>query len=141
MMTISAAETVLEALRDTGVPVLRDRPEIPDTAERDRLRQALQVLQEATDYQMFGVCAESRASGLQGLQSYAQHFGSEIPAQMIADLPVIAGSVYLKFNPRSQRLYIDVYEGSYRGVLISFQSDLANGYSGTHGHFPLDLFA
>jgi hypothetical protein len=133
MMTISAAEKILGDLRD--------RPEILGNEESNLLRQALQALQEATDYQMFGVCAESQASGLDGLQSYAQHFGYKIPAAMVAELPLIDGSVYLKFNPRSQRLYIDVYNGSYRGVLISFQSDLVDGYSGTHGHFPLSLFA
>jgi Domain of unknown function (DUF1824) len=132
MMTISAAEKILGDLRD--------RPEIPGSEESNLLHQALQALQAATDYQMFGVCAESQASGLDGLQSYAQHFGYEIPAAMVAELPLINGSVYIKFNPRSQRLYIDVYNGSYRGILISFQSDLADGYSGTHGHFPLGLF-
>jgi hypothetical protein len=133
MLTISAAEKVLEDLRD--------RPAISDPEERDRLVAALQVLREATDYQMFGVCAESQAAGLQGLKSYARHFGTEVPAALLAELPMLTGSVYLKFNPRSQRLYVDTYNGTYRGVLISFQSDITDGYNGTHGHFPLDLFA
>lgn len=133
MSTISAAEKVLGDLRD--------RPEISEPGERERLVAALQVLQAATDYQMFGVCAASQASGLQGLQGYARHFGTEIPATLLAELPSVAGSVYLKFNPRSQRLYVDSYTGTYRGVLISFQSDIADGYNGTHGHFPVDLFS
>jgi Domain of unknown function (DUF1824) len=131
MMTIAAAEKVLGALRDCQ--------EIAASEEGEQLRQALQVLQEATDYQMFGVCAESQASGLQALTGYARHFSTEIPAELLAALPAIAGPVYLKFNPRSGRLYVDTYTGSYRGVLISFQSDVADGYNGTHGHFPLDL--
>jgi Domain of unknown function (DUF1824) len=133
MWTISAAEKVLGDLRD--------RQEISDPEERDRLVAALQVLQGATDYQMFGVCAESQAIGLQGLQGYTRHFGAEIPGRLLAELPSVAGSVYLKFNPRSQRLYVDTYTGTYRGVLISFQSDVADGYNGTHGHFPLGLFS
>jgi hypothetical protein len=132
MPTISAAEKVLGDLRD--------RQEISDPAERDQLVAALALLQAATDYQMFGVCAESQAGGLQGLQGYARHFGAEIPERLMAELPALNGSVYLKFNPRSQRLYVDTYTGTYRGVLISFQSDLTDGYNGTHGHFPLDLF-
>lgn len=133
MLTISAAEKVLGDLRD--------RPTISDPEERDRLVAALQVLQSAADYQMFGVCAESQAAGLQGLQAYTRHFGAEIPTTLLAELPSLAGPVYLKFNPRSQRLYVDTYDGTYRGVLISFQSDIADGYNGTQGHFPLELFA
>ncbi|MFZ4729223.1 MAG: DUF1824 family protein, partial [Pseudanabaena sp.] len=35
---------------------------------------------------------------------------------------------------------LDNYQGAYRGVLISLHTDFTDGYSGTHGHFPLDLF-
>jgi Domain of unknown function (DUF1824) len=133
MSIVADAARVLEELRD--------RPTISDPVERDRLLAALQVLQEATDYQLFGACASSQAEGLQGLVSYTQHFGTAIPAALIETLPALSGAVYLKFNPRSQRLHVDKYDGTYLGILVSFQSDIADGYNGTHGHFPLDLFA
>ncbi len=132
MITTSAAEKVLWDLKDL---------ESTATAEqRGQIRDALQALQASADYLMFGVCAEQQLAGWQAVQSYAQHFGYEIAAHLEQELPQFTGAVYLKFNPRSQRLYVDGYTGQYRGVLVSFQSDLADSYSGTHGHFPLDLF-
>jgi Domain of unknown function (DUF1824) len=132
MMTTPAAEKVLWNLKDL---------EPTATAEqRGQMREALQALQASADYLMLGVCAAEQLAGWQAVKSYAQHFGYEITAHLEQELPQIAGAVYLKFNPRSQRLYVDSYTGQYRGVLVSFQSDLADGYSGTHGHFPLDLF-
>jgi Domain of unknown function (DUF1824) len=132
MITISAAEQVLQDLKDLDQTATAE--------QRTQIQAALQTLTAAADYQMFGVCAEQQLAGLQALQSYAQHFGYLLTEAMGQELPQVAGAVYLKFNPRSQRLYVDGYNGTYRGVLVSFQSDLADGYSGTHGHFPLDLF-
>jgi Domain of unknown function (DUF1824) len=129
MENLVAAEKILIDLRDLDANA---------TAEQcNQLRGSLATLAKATDYQMFGVCAAEQSIGLAALASYAQHFGYELPPE---DLPTITGPVYLKFNPRSSRCYVDTYQGEYRGVLVSFQSDLADGYSGTHGHFPLELF-
>ncbi len=133
MITIPAAEKVLWDLKDL-------EPNATAT-QREQIQAALQALQASADYLIFGVCAEQSLAGQQALSSYAQHFGYEITAKLKQELPTITGPVYLKFNPRSQRLYMDSYNGPYRGVLVSFQSDLADGYSGTHGHFPLDLFS
>ncbi len=133
MITTTAAEKVLWDLKDLG---LTATPE-----DRTQISDALQILTQAVDYHIFGVCADQQLVGLQSLQNYAQHFGYALTAALMQKLPSINGAVYLKFNPRSQRLYIDAYSGTYRGVLISFQSDVTEGYSGTHGHFPLDLFA
>jgi Domain of unknown function (DUF1824) len=101
---------------------------------------SLEALSQVADYQLIGICAESQAAGLAAVHCYAQYFDYQIDPQLVADLPQITGAVYLKFNPRSNRLHLDVYQGIYRGGLISFQSDLAEGYSGTHGHFPLNIF-
>ena len=133
MLTTTAAEKVLRDLKDLD--------QTATAQQRTEIQAALQTLTAAADYHIFGVCAEQQLAGLQALQSYAQHFGYLLTDTMGQDLPQITGAVYLKFNPRSQRLYVDTYNGTYRGVLVSFQSDLADGYSGTHGHFPLDLFA
>jgi hypothetical protein len=132
MMTILAAEKILWDLKDLGATATAE--------QRTQLVAALQALTNTADYQIFGVCAEQQSAGLQALQSYAQHFGYVLTDAVGQGLPQIAGAVYLKFNPRSQRLYVDTYNGTYRGVLVSFQSDLVDGYGGTHGHFPLDLF-
>jgi Domain of unknown function (DUF1824) len=129
MENFAAAEKILWDLRDLDSSATAE--------ECDQLRSALETLAGAADYLMFGVCAGEQAIGLAALASYARHFGYELPSE---ELPSLAGTVYIKLNPRSNRYYIDVYNGDYRGVLVSFQSDLADGYSGTHGHFPLGLF-
>jgi Domain of unknown function (DUF1824) len=131
-MTIPEADQALRKLQDLGATA--------STEQRESICKCLQVLTEAADYHTIGICADDRAVGLAALQSYAKYFGYDITADLLTDLPVISGVVYLKFNPRSNRLYIDTYQGDYRGGLISFQSDLADGYNGTYGHFPLDLF-
>ncbi len=133
MMTTLAAEEILWDLKDLD--------QTATTQQRTEIQAALQTLTAAADYHIFGVCAEQQSAGLQALQGYAQYFGYVLTTAMGQELPQIAGAVYLKFNPRSQRLYVDTYNGNYRGVLVSFQSDVADGYGGTHGHFPLDLFA
>jgi hypothetical protein len=130
-MTTSEAAAALDRLRDLTTAT----PE-----QREIILAALAVLMAATDYQLIGICADDRSSGLVAVHSYAAHFGYEIEPQLVAALPEIKGAVYLKFNPRSNRLHLDTYQGDYRGGLVSFQSDLAEGYSGTHGHFPIDLF-
>ncbi len=132
MITTTAAEKVLWDLKDLDHTATAE--------QRTEIQAALQTLTTTTDYHILGVCAEQQSAGFQALQSYAQHFGYLLTDAMGQELPEITGAVYLKFNPRSQRLYVDTYNGTYRGVLVSFQSDLAEGYSGTHGHFPLDLF-
>jgi hypothetical protein len=139
-MTIPEADQALRKLQDLGAEA--------SIEQREAIRQCLQILTKAADYHTIGMCADDQATGLTALQSYAKHFGYDITADLITALPAINGSVYLKFNPRSplaqaklsNRLYIDTYQGDYRGGLVSFQSDLADGYNGTHGHFPLDLF-
>lgn len=131
-MTIPEADQALRQLQDLGTAASAE--------QRESIRQCLQILTEAADYHTIGMCADNQTIGLTALQSYAKYFGYDITADLVTALSTVDGSVYLKFNPRSNRLYVDTYQGDYRGGLVSFQSDLADGYSGTHGHFPLDLF-
>jgi Domain of unknown function (DUF1824) len=131
-MTIPEADQALRKLQDLGAAA--------SIEQRESIRQCLQILTKAADYHTIGMCADNQTIGLTALQSYAKYFGYDITADLVTALPTVNGSVYLKFNPRSNRLYIDTYQGDYRGGLVSFQSDLADGYNGTHGHFPLDLF-
>ncbi|MBD2189686.1 DUF1824 family protein [Pseudanabaena mucicola] len=129
-LTIADAERILWELSDLD----------SDTATSDRRSQiceALDYLTKQADYHIFGICAETTQDAMQALQNYTVHFRYELPA---VDLPDIADGIYLKYNPRSRRYHCDNYQGTYRGVLISFHTDFTDGYSGTQGHFPLDLF-
>ena len=129
-LTIADAERILWELSDLDI----------ETATLDRRLQicdALDYLTKKADYHIFGVCAADTQQALQALQNYVAHFGYELPE---SDLPAIADGVYIKYNPRSHRYHFDNYKGVYRGVLLSFHTDFTDGYSGTHGHFPLDLF-
>jgi Domain of unknown function (DUF1824) len=131
-MTSLDAETLLRNHEDLGAAATAE--------QRESIGQALQVLTNAADYHIFGVCADSQPAGLDALQAYARHFGYDLGEAFDRQFSPISGAVYLKFNPRTQRCLADTYLGTYRGVLVSFQSDFEDGYRGTHGHFPLDLF-
>jgi hypothetical protein len=123
-MTIQAAERVLLELKDLDVHA--------NIEQRDRM--------PSSDYQIFGVCAASQAEGVQALESYAEYFGYLLIPGTTESLPQTEGSVYLKYNPRTRSCYVEGYTGTHRGVLVSFHSDVEDGYKGTHGHFPLNLF-
>ena len=129
-LTVAYAERILWELSDLDVASAT-------IERRSQIREALDHLTKQADYHIFGICADTIAEALQALQNYAAHFRYELPE---ADLSAIAEGVYLKYNPRSRRYHLDNYKGTYRGVLISLHTDFTDGYSGTHGHFPLDLF-
>ena len=129
-LTIADAERILWELSDLDA----------ETATPDRRLQiceSIDFLTKQSDYHIFGICAENTAAALQTLKNYAFHFRYDLPEE---ELPDISDGVYLKYNPRRRRYYSDNYKGDYRGVLLSFHTDFTDGYSGTHGHFPLDLF-
>lgn len=129
-LTVADAERILWELSDLDVASAT-------IERRSQIREALDYLTKQADYHIFGICADTTDVALQSLKSYAANFRYELPE---ADLPAIAEGVYLKYNPRSRRYHLDNYQGTYRGVLISLHTDFTDGYSGTHGHFPLDLF-
>lgn len=111
-------------------------PDRSHTIDRTYLRAALQLVAQHSDYQMLGVCADSLAQAQLSLQSYAKALG--YAPEVAVEAP--QGSVYLKFNPRSNRCYADSYPGDHRGVLVSCQSADADGINQMYGHLPLDLF-
>ena len=129
-LTIADAERVLWELSDLDA-------ETATPERRSQICEALDFLTKQSDYHIFGICAENTDEALQALKSYASHFRYKLPEE---HLPAIADGVYLKYNPRSRRYHSDNYKGDYRGALLSFHTDFTDGYSGTHGHFPLDLF-
>jgi Domain of unknown function (DUF1824) len=102
----------------------------------DRLRQALNLVVQHSEYQILGICAENAAEGLQALSEYSQALGYETPK----DLATIEGSVYIKFNPSIGLRYMSAYGGQERGVLVSCQSPNSDGINEMYGHLPIDLF-
>lgn len=109
------------------------------SAEIQQLRTDLQTLIAAADFLTLGICAENSDEAQAAFADYWTVL--QQPALDSADLDVIAEPCFLKANGRSGRLLLEAYEGAYRGVLITVHSDLAEGPSGTYGHFPLNLFA
>jgi hypothetical protein len=132
-LNIEAAKAILIAASDVD-------PNAQTETDPELLRQSLLNLATVSDYQIFGVCADNQTEALIALKSYAKAFGCEMTSN-IEESSNSSESIYLKFNPRINRLHKDVYAGKYRGVLISYQSDYTDGHSGTYGHFPLELFA
>lgn len=104
--------------------------------ERDLIRQALLLLTKHSDYQIFGVCADTTTQGLAALKNYVEALGYK-PS---FDITPIEGAVYIKFNPNSGLCYLDSYTGIHRGVLVSYQSSDDEGINEMYGHLPVDLF-
>ncbi|MDB9509730.1 DUF1824 family protein [Kamptonema animale CS-326] len=112
---------------------------IDSDLQKDALRQAILLLANQSDYQMLGVCADSTAEGFLALETYLKALGYEAKLDSNA-VASVEGSVYIKFNTLKGSYYVDGYNGSYRGVLVSCQSSEAGGINGTYGHLPLNLF-
>jgi hypothetical protein len=109
---------------------------IQTPAEKLAVQQAVLQLVKVTDNQILGILADSLEQATQTLNRYTQIMGHQPPT----DVPPCSDAVYLKFNPRSGLCYASPYTGDHRGVLISFQSDAADGLNEMCGHLPLDLF-
>lgn len=105
--------------------------------DRTALQQALQLVAQASDYQILGICADTLTQGVAALQAYAAVLGYEPNL----DLAAVEGAVYIKFNPKSGLCYADTYQGNHRGVLVSCQSAYDSGINEMFGHLPLGLFA
>jgi hypothetical protein len=81
---------------------------------------------------------KSSASQKKDDRSYFNANGDKIVS--VGEKTTVEGAVYIKFNTQKKTYYLDSYTGSYRGVLVSCQSE-NDTLVGTYGHFPLDLFA
>lgn len=101
-----------------------------------QLREALAIVAQHCDYQIFGVCANDAATAIESLARYTEALGVETPPT----LELITGPVYLKYNPKINLCYLSAYEGTERGVLVSCQSAYDTGIRDLYGHLPLDLF-
>jgi hypothetical protein len=129
-LTVQAAQEILKNYDCVS------RKTVDSEAEKALLRQALLLLTEHSDYQILGICADTAHQGIATLKSYLEAFNYEENL----NLSLVEGTVYIKFNLKNGSSYIDSYEGSHRGVLVSCQSVYEGGINEMYGHLPLDLF-
>jgi hypothetical protein len=127
-MTRSEAETLLRQFICTDT--------VPAELDYTKIRDALLLVAELSDYQIFGICADSAIEGIRSLQLYLDALGYDFAS----DIRAIDGIIYLKYNPKTGRAHMEPYTGQHRGVLVSCQSAYDDGVKETFGHLPLDLF-
>lgn len=105
--------------------------------EKEQLRQALLLITKLSDWQNLGICADDSNQGYATLSIYLKALGYQHnfdrDSMSNSDRPV-----YLKFNSQRMSHLLSPYDGEYRGVLVSCQSE-DDSIAGTYGHFPLDL--
>ncbi|MGV0029224.1 DUF1824 family protein [Phormidesmis priestleyi] len=102
------------------------------------IRSSLLLVVDQSDYQIFGICADSFEQGKQTLSSYLTALNYE---EMPDVSGVMDGVVYIKYNPKTGRSHAEPYTGVHRGVLVSCQSAYDGDVNETFGHLPIDLFA
>ncbi|MGB5595003.1 MAG: DUF1824 family protein [Crocosphaera sp.] len=107
-------------------------------SDKDKLRQAIKIVSDLCETENIGICADNFQEGFKTLKSYLKALGFSSDLEKSTAIPKET-PVYIKFNTEAMSYYVDNYTGSYRGVLISCQSD-AHQLVGTYGHFPLNLF-
>lgn len=105
--------------------------------ERQQLKEAILLISRLADDQNLGICADNLDRGFSTLVNYLKALGYEYQTPSVNLEP--SKGIYLKFNTEKLNHHIDVYEGDYRGVLISYRGEDPE-IMGTYGYFPLDLF-
>lgn len=111
---------------------------INSEAEKTELQEALLLVIKESDSYNLGICANNSPEAINTLNSYLKAFGQEFNSDS-SSVTDMNETVYLKFKILDKSYYIDSYQGDYRGVLVSCQSE-NDQLIGTYGHFPLDLF-
>lgn len=109
------------------------------SAEQARsVRSALLWLNELSEYQTLGICADTVVEAEAALKGYVAALSQPIQVD-IADRE---GPVFLKFNTLKNAWYLDGYSGDSRGVLVTYHTSEPEleQVNGTYGPFPLDLF-
>jgi len=108
-------------------------------AQKQPVRDALLWLNDMSEYQTLGICAEGLAEAETALKGYVTALSQPIQVDLPADQ---AGAVFLKFNTLKNAWYLDGYSGESRGVLVTYHTSEPEleDVNGTYGPFPLDLF-
>lgn len=114
-----------------------DVPPALGDQEKADIRAALLLLNELSDYQTLGICADTLLQGKSAADAYVSALGNPVNL----NLPEREGPVYVKFNTLKGAWYLDNYSGPSRGVLITYHSSEVDEVNGTYGPFPLDLFS
>ncbi|MGB3786651.1 MAG: DUF1824 family protein [Phormidesmis sp.] len=106
--------------------------------QRQTIRADLLWLNEMSEYQTLGICADSITEAEAALKGYVAALSQSISV----DLPEQSGAVFLKFNTLKNAWYLDGYSGESRGVLVTYHTSEPelDAVNGTYGPFPLDLF-
>jgi hypothetical protein len=137
MSTLNAGDLTLE----TAQHILRqficlDQTGGEPVPNADLVRQSLLLVADRSDFQIFGICADSTTQATATLYSYLHALGYDYRPEVAPT----EGPVYIKFNPKTGRCHTDSYSGTHRGVLISCQSAYDGDVNETFGHLPLDLW-
>jgi hypothetical protein len=135
-LTVEAAEKMLNEFTCLNIKS-NASPTPTSEEEKTRIRAALLLLVNSSDYQMLGVCASSVSEGFSALARYLEAIGYK--KTTLSD-SAVEGPTYIKFNGKTESYHADSYTGEFRGVLVSCQSEEGEGVNGTYGHLPLDLF-
>lgn len=138
-MDEAAIAAKLKTVRQTLVQATLEPDLAFSNQERQTIRADLLWLNEMSEYQTLGICADSITEAEAALKGYVAALAQPINL----DLPEQAGAVFLKFNTLKNAWYVDEYSGEFRGVLVTYHTsepELDN-INGTYGPFPLDLFS
>lgn len=138
-VALAAAEGKLSAVRKalTALSLLHTPAELP-AQQRQDLRTALLWLNEISEYQTLGICADNLEAAKAALKDYVAALSQPIEV----DIAERTGGVFLKFNTLKNAWYLDSYSGDSRGVLVTYHSTdpELDEVNATYGPFPLDLF-
>ncbi len=129
----------LKAIRQKLIKLsLQTQPADLTGTQKETVREALLWLNENSEYQTIGICAESLTEAESALKGYVAALSQPIQV----DIPAQAGAVFLKFNTLKNAWYIDGYSGAARGVLVTYHTSEPeeDEVNGTYGPFPLTLF-
>lgn len=139
-LTIEEPAAKLKAVRQQLIAIsLIHGPTDLSEEQRQSVRDALLWLNDMSEYQTLGICANTCTDAETALKGYVAALSQPIQVDLPSDQE---GAVFLKFNTLKNAWYLDGYSGDSRGVLVTYHTsepDLED-VNGTYGPFPLDLF-
>ena len=136
----SESQVKLKAVRKQLIRIsMAQTPSELSDEQMQTVREALLWLNEMSEYQTLGICADSMSEAESALKGYVAALSQPIQVDLPADY---AGGVFLKFNTLKNAWYIDNYSGESRGVLVTYHTSEPefDEVNGTYGPFALDLF-
>ena len=138
-LTPEALSTKLKAVRQALIKIsLVETPATLSAEQRQRICSDLLWLNEISEYQTLGICADTLADAKAALKGYVAALSQPIQV----DMDDREGPVFIKFNTLKNAWYLDDYSGGSRGVLVTYHTSEPelDEVNGTYGPFPLDLF-